>query len=60
VKRIVRETNRRCDGCTFAGEVFLVAIGNKSFRCCNVCLCEVERLRIRVHTEKLDSLETTR
>lgn len=57
MKRLVREQNRWCDGCTFKGEVFLVAIGGKSFRACNVCLCGIERMRVRLHAEGLDALE---
>ena len=57
---LTRERNRRCENCSFEGETIYVRFAGKTYRACNVCLVEVERLRFKLQCDGLDSVETRR
>lgn len=57
MKRVVHERNRKCEGCPWVGDVYLFALGSKSWRVCVPCHSAMERAFVRVVTEGLDAVE---
>lgn len=59
--RLVREKTRACDDCG-AFDVSLIVVGGryapKQFRLCGICVDRVQRLRVQMFANNLDSVET--
>ena len=58
MKRLTREKSRKCDGCSYVGEVVLFAVGSKDWRLCVPCHSAMERLWVQLVVECLDSVES--